>query len=49
MLIKNEPESQVLENLQTLTGILYKKSHIRVLCQKLILLKCMVWEMTLLL
>ena len=49
MLIKIGPKSQVLENLQTLTGILYKNSHIRVLWQKLILLKCMVWETTLLL
>jgi hypothetical protein len=48
MLIKIEHKSQALENIQTLTGILYKNSHIRVLCQKLILLKCMVWEMTLL-
>jgi hypothetical protein len=48
MLIKIEHKSQVLENLQILTGILYKNSHIRFLCQKLILLKCMVWEMTLL-
>ena len=47
MLIKIVPESQAFENLQTLTGILYKNSHIRVLCQKLILLKCMVWEMIL--
>jgi hypothetical protein len=31
MLIKNEPESQVLQNLQIFTGILYKNSHIRVL------------------
>ena len=48
MLIKIELKSQVLENLQTLTGILYKNSHIGVLWLKLILLKCMVWEMTLL-
>ena len=41
MLIKIEPKSQVLQSVKILTGILHKNSHIRVLCQELILLKCM--------